>query len=281
MKKLTLFLCLISAATFGQNDPLFQQNSVKMDTVLINSYSHENPKNKGTKRNIWAVGEKVSSISETEKTLLFGYLKEEIQQKIAGFNTVGFYQNHQDLYFRVNDLEALRKQNFKHTEQPPTQYIETKTNFKGDNIEILGKIGVGMIRDKVSPMIEVLIGVNFWENKKPAFWKNFQVGWQPYFSFERGSDGNYLINRNDFVYLAFGKTFDSRGIKSQEESNFLDLKNWRVGLGYLVRQEGNYFQGNTYKLFFQTRIKSKISIMPELIFTNDFKQIYPSITIQF
>jgi hypothetical protein len=55
--------------------------------------------------------------------------------------------------------------------------------------------------------------------------------------------------------------------------------NTSMGLGYLFAQNGNFYKGTTLKFF--TTIKTKVvSLCPELIITNDFKQLYPGFTVK-
>ena len=75
MKKLTLILLFVSSFAFGQTDPLWQRDSTKLDTVLINSFSQKTkPYNQETQRNIWVVEKNILSLSQAEKSLLFGII---------------------------------------------------------------------------------------------------------------------------------------------------------------------------------------------------------------
>lgn len=93
------------------------------------------------------------------------------------------------------------------------------------------------------------------------------------FFFEKNAAGDYLTRDNWFVNFESGSTYDADmlGVKVNGIS---------LGAGYLVRQSGDYFRKATFRVFMGVRLRSGISMYPELIATNSFKQVFPGITMK-
>lgn len=103
---------------------------------------------------------------------------------------------------------------------------------------------------------------------------------QHFFSSE-GAERRLQLERNAFLSFYFATTFGA--------------KEYGMGVGYLVDQEGDFFSGPTYVLSAYTRSRTRksnvirrrnnsrvgniatTSITPELIITNDFETIYPAL----
>lgn len=85
-----------------------------------------------------------------------------------------------------------------------------------------------------------------------------------YSLFEKTATGAYEILPNNFVNLSYGENNDVS-----------------AGVSYLYWRDGNYFKGLTTKLFFNvTLLKKGLTLSPEVIFTDDFKQIFPGLTLK-
>ena len=81
------------------------------------------------------------------------------------------------------------------------------------------------------------------------------------------------MNDNWFVNATIG---------SVEEHNVAGWfgKESTIGLGYLVFEKGGYFKNITFKVFTDLKITNWVTVVPEAIFSNDLKQIFPGITIK-
>lgn len=130
------------------------------------------------------------------------------------------------------------------------------------------KIGVGNVRQSFAPTIDFRL---FYTNSK-----NFkiQTSFQSYFFFERQLNREYNMFTNSFVSLSF--------LKYREKNTWSG-----VSVSYLVGRNGNYFKGTTMKLGLPVEIEKKyfsalnLIICPEVWFTNDFKTVFPGISIRF
>lgn len=134
-------------------------------------------------------------------------------------------------------------------------------------------IGAGLIRNDVAPMGE--IGAQFTSHQKLNH-KNhdyFRISATPYFLFDKDSEGNSLVNDNWFLNADVGSVYDGN------EATWLG-KRVSFGVGYLVKNKGGYFKNNTFKVFTDLEVVRGLTICPELIFNNNFKQIFPGITVK-
>jgi hypothetical protein len=81
---------------------------------------------------------------------------------------------------------------------------------------------------------------------------------------ERQPEGGYSSHINSFLSVSFAKNF-SKGYGRPSWTG--------IGAGLLVRTSGDYFKGNTLKLFMFNNIgSSRLQIVPEFYLTDDFKK---------
>jgi hypothetical protein len=76
---------------------------------------------------------------------------------------------------------------------------------------------------------------------------------------------------NTFVTLELAQSFSREG------------KLWqKIGIGYLVSEQGGYFGPNTFKLTLDLTGKPRhgtLHLIPELILTDNFKTVFPGIRL--
>jgi hypothetical protein len=66
-----------------------------------------------------------------------------------------------------------------------------------------------------------------------------------------------------------------------ENADIGDGENMNFGVGYLFARSGGYFKGVTTKVFFNiTLMKKGLTLSPELIITNDFREVFPGLTLK-
>lgn len=142
-----------------------------------------------------------------------------------------------------------------------------KTNgapAKMDGLELSAGIGIGFYRDRFVPDIGFKLAVNFPDRLGN---NDLQFGFlytQQYF-FSQNAEQEFDVDINGFLSGFFSKEFS---------------ENYKIGVGAgaLIQQNGDFYQGNTYKFSLYTeRRDSKINFTPELIFTDDFKQVIPAL----
>jgi hypothetical protein len=95
--------------------------------------------------------------------------------------------------------------------------------------------------------------------------------WEPYFFFSRDVNNSTITDRNDFVTLRYFEVNE----KSNKGFEFIS----NVSLGYLVRQQGNWFAPNTIKLGLPGVRSGWLQLEPELFFTGLFKGFSPSLKL--
>ncbi len=134
-------------------------------------------------------------------------------------------------------------------------------------LTIDGSLGIGVVRNMLAPMAELGIEVNDrWSivSGRNSF---IRASATPYFFFEKGLGNNITVNDNWFATLEFGTQKDD--------------KRASVGIGYLFAEKGGYFQNTTGKVFAVYTLSKRVSLCPEIIFTNNFRQVYPGVTLRF
>ncbi len=138
--------------------------------------------------------------------------------------------------------------------------LENKKSFMW--IGITGGIGGEVVKDVVSPIIKLDLRLMKEEKYK------IRLGTQINYFFEEGLNNNFNTFINTFIsseYLIFNKK----------------EKDWNgLGFGYLIKNHGNYYGENTFKITFIKSIKT-IEIKGELIFIDNFKSVFPGFSITF
>jgi hypothetical protein len=138
---------------------------------------------------------------------------------------------------------------------------------RSDVLTLTANVGAGLIRNVLAPTAEMGLQINHHGKRlyheKYHTW-NYRLYASSFFFFDKDLSGNYLVKDNWFV------NFD---MCEQDDLYF--------GAGYLFAQKGDYFKGVTTKLHFDVRLlKSGLTLSPQIIFTNDFKQVFPGLTLK-
>ncbi|MFK7953644.1 MAG: hypothetical protein AB8B73_12420 [Ekhidna sp.] len=133
-----------------------------------------------------------------------------------------------------------------------------------DQIELSGGIGLGFYRDRFVPDINFKLAVGFPDRLGN---QDIQFGLlytQQYF-FDKNVEQEYDLNVNGFLSAFFSKSF---------------RKDYKIGVGAgkLLQQNGDFYQGDTYKFSLYTQKRdSRVNLTPELIFTENFKKAFPAL----
>ncbi|TDQ11871.1 hypothetical protein [Pedobacter metabolipauper] len=142
-------------------------------------------------------------------------------------------------------------------------------------------IGAGLIRDKVSPSLGLALDFapqrqDYYSKLYPGFYTFINVAINACYLFDTDGADRHKTFSQIFVEASFGNRYNNK-ISNYQYQYFDELS---IGLGYLVKQSGDYFEGNTFKLF-GTIVpnNSFIRIKPELYLTHDFKKIFPGISV--
>ncbi len=137
-----------------------------------------------------------------------------------------------------------------------------------DQFAIFGNIGAGLVRDKLVP--EIGLGVALLRNRGLRH-RYFGINGTMHYFFERRDDGGYKMFINTFVTLEVAQSISR------------DHKLWqKLGVGYLVSEQGGYFGNNTFKLTLDLTGRPRhgtLHLIPELILTDNFKTIFPGLRV--
>lgn len=171
---------------------------------------------------------------------------------------------------RVEEKKALYKQ---HRDSLYTRHHISTFPFR-----LLPFVGLGLVRDKASPFLG--LSLDFAPQRLDYYYKGvgmytfINVAVVPYFTFERDEATNYKTYHNLFLEASLGNRINnSKGYGSVSEFSF--------GTGYLIRKSGSYFEQNMFKVFGTIGIKNSfIKIKPELLFSGNFKTIFPGFGVK-
>jgi hypothetical protein len=131
-------------------------------------------------------------------------------------------------------------------------------------------LGAGIVRNTFASMGEV--GIQY--NKGGSFDHNiFSLSASPYLFFSKNAEGANVVNDNWFVNVDIGT------IEQTKQEGWFGRKA-TAGVGYLVVQKGDYFKNTTFKIFTDLEFVKGFTIVPEIIFTDNCKQIFPGFTIK-
>jgi hypothetical protein len=133
-----------------------------------------------------------------------------------------------------------------------------------DQLELSAGVGIGFYRDRFVPDLNFKLAVNFPDRLGNTDLQFGLLYTQQYF-FEENVQQEFDVDVNGFLTGFFSIEFS---------------KNYKIGagVGALIRQEGSFYQGDTYKFSLYTEKRdSKINFTPELIFTDNFKQLIPAL----
>ncbi|HYD21465.1 MAG TPA: hypothetical protein VEB40_08325, partial [Flavipsychrobacter sp.] len=143
-----------------------------------------------------------------------------------------------------------------------------------DRVSLSGNIGAGLVRSKLAPLAEIGLEYrDYWVSGQPNY-SIFGVYAAPYFLFDR-SDGKIYTHTNWFINAEIGSFFER-----DNEIMGLKMKRLTIGAGYLLNPDQIFFQTTTIKVFGNFQLGKGFTISPELISTNNFKNIFPGLTIK-
>ncbi len=162
---------------------------------------------------------------------------------------------------RLKDLEKLREF------EELNDFHDDGTESKKDQLMISTNVGVGLIRDNISPTADFILAFAI---KKYYYALIGNMN----FTFEQKADNSYRTLNNIFLGVEFGRRFS----KKESEIGFSTYFN-NVGLSYLVQKQENYFGDNTLKLYYGIDA-GPVIIQPQLIATDNFEDWFPSIGLR-
>jgi hypothetical protein len=146
------------------------------------------------------------------------------------------------------------------------------TSHPGDLLSINFHGGLGFFQDKFYPELSISTALLFRDRYSRPRTK-IEVDYSSLFFAERKTEGGFQTHVNSFLSLSYGKNFNTENGRPH----------WTgIGAGLLVDKSGDYFIGKTLKLFLFNEIgNSRIQLIPEFYFTNDFKDFNYGIKLRY
>ncbi len=141
----------------------------------------------------------------------------------------------------------------------------------GDQIFLSIHGGVGLVQSTLYPELSLKLGLTFRDRFRRA---NFRTSiiYDNLFFAQQTTDG-FNTNINSFLSGSFEKNFNRKTAQASWSG---------LGVGFLVRNSGNYFTGNTAKFFVTHSIpNTRFSMIPEFYLTDDFKKFTFGMTLKY
>ena len=138
-------------------------------------------------------------------------------------------------------------------------------SVRKNKIKIYPGFGVSLIRNEIVPAFYINLGVNHKDRYE------INVNTSSFFFFEREASKNYNIYRNTFLNAEFLLNFTPLSSS---------VKSWNgFGVGYLIESKGQYFRDATFNIYYKRKLRY-ISILPGIMLADDFKDVFPVISIK-
>lgn len=133
-----------------------------------------------------------------------------------------------------------------------------------DSIELSAGIGLGFYRDRFIPDLNFKMAFNI-----PDRLGNTNKSFGLFYTQQ------YLFNGND---QSTAKPDINGFLSGFFNIEFLNSTQVGIAAGMLIHRDGDFYQGDTFKFsFFAQKKDSKFDFTPELIFSNDFNQVFPAL----
>ncbi|WP_420316662.1 hypothetical protein [Ekhidna sp.] len=132
-----------------------------------------------------------------------------------------------------------------------------------DFIELSVGVGLGYYADRFVPDISYDVSFRFTNRLgKPS--TKFGLLYTQHYFVSRNEEKEFDVDLNGFLSGYFA-------INTSTE------KEYGIGFGYLINQNGDFYKGDTFKMTIYNRKSSKTNLSPEIIFTDGFKKAFPAL----
>ncbi|KAA5545059.1 hypothetical protein [Adhaeribacter rhizoryzae] len=154
----------------------------------------------------------------------------------------------------------------KNVNKPDLRY-DVSYKRKNDQLALTLGAGAGLIRSQLVPKLSPTLAL---KRKR----MEYSVTYDMNYFFERQENRQFKLYMNNFLDFGIGTKLFNR-------PENVDVYQ-KLTIGYLVYSKGDYFGKNTFKLSYSYPITNKaIRLMPELYITNNFKTLFPGISVNF
>lgn len=144
------------------------------------------------------------------------------------------------------------------------------TNYRNtnihDQISLSGTVGASLIRNQLVPSFDFVVGVTL--ANKTRIKHMIRADFSMNYIFNEKPEGGFSTNINTFV----GASYFINAFRDSDKPNW-----YGVGVSYLAWRNGDFFDENTWRVSFGAKFGDRYSIMPELYFGNNFKNVMPGL----
>ncbi|MFY0627374.1 MAG: hypothetical protein JXR07_13820 [Reichenbachiella sp.] len=141
-----------------------------------------------------------------------------------------------------------------------------KNNNKNRKQKISIQGQASYIENNILPGIG--IDLKLFETYKNAKYHSFHLGYSGSASFSKTNSESEKARTHFFSFVKLGY-----GITNIEN------KGWQIESGYLLNPDGELFENTTIKMSVHRKINKHIRVGPDIIFTNNFEKVLPSVTV--
>ena len=131
--------------------------------------------------------------------------------------------------------------------------------------------GVSVNKQFISPKIDVGVSLNL--SRRPEIRNRIILGTSVQF-IQNIEVGDAAVDR-------FTPGYFVRSAYENEKFKNGKLRGWSTGAEYLIHSEDDSLPDHMLKVFYTRTLMNKLKVGPEILFTNNFRRIYPGITLAF
>ncbi len=212
--------------------------------------------------NLLADEGRLNNIIDTFKKATAPHLRSEKKHPYLYESSVFISKNRKDTTkLRIDFSRTLRKEQW--------DVLNHRSSF-----DVSYNIGAGFLRDKVAPAAEIGLIYRLPSTKSKDVSSVLGVYISGYFGFEKGSDGQFRALPNYWINAELG----DEGFN--HFTPYIITSRLTVGVGYLLSGSGDYYKKTTLKAFMNITLKNGITLSPEVIATDNLRQVFPGLTLK-
>ncbi len=162
---------------------------------------------------------------------------------------------------RVAMTTAWKVENGMAAEKYSTHYRNTVI---GDQIELSGTVGASLIRDRLVPSFDFILGISLANKTRIKHLMTVDLSLNYIFSEKPG--GGFSTDINTFI----GGSYFINSSKNPDKPNW-----YGIGIAYLAWQNGDFFDKDTWRVSLGAKFGERYSLMPEIYISDGFKKVMP------
>ncbi|MFK5857341.1 MAG: hypothetical protein QM503_14520 [Bacteroidota bacterium] len=170
---------------------------------------------------------------------------------------------------KIDETNGRLSKTYAYTFQGNQLIKDEQLDNRTKSLDILflkGGLGVNLIKSEL--IIDISAEIGFGIARKGILKNQYYVSYNLLFDFMEESK----TNLNGFLNVGYRHNL----------SNKIDRPNWLgVELGYLINNQGDLFEKNTFKFSVDWELGKYVSVSPQLYLSNDGKDFYPALRLGF